>query len=82
MFGFKKKNLIKYRLEIEGMKCGMCESHLNNEIRKAFNVKKVTSSHLKKETIIYSEKEMDIEKIKLVVGATGYKLISIQKLDK
>ena len=36
-------------LKIDGMMCGMCESHINESIRNNFSVKKVTSSH--KETI-------------------------------
>ena len=38
--------MIKTTLKIDGMMCGMCESHVNDAIRKAFPaVKKVTSSH-------------------------------------
>ena len=37
--------MTKTTLKIDGMMCGMCESHMNDAIRKAFNVKKVTSSH-------------------------------------
>ena len=39
----------KITLEIDGMMCGMCESHINDAIRKAFSVKKVSSSHSKDE---------------------------------
>ena len=42
--------MTKTTLKIDGMMCGMCESHMNDAIRKAFNVKKVTSSHSKGET--------------------------------
>lgn len=35
----------KMVLEIEGMSCGMCESHINDTIRRQFAVKKVSSSH-------------------------------------
>ena len=31
-------------LKIDGMMCGMCESHINDAIRKEFPVKKVTAS--------------------------------------
>ena len=55
----KNKGLIKYRLEIHGMMCGMCESHINDCIRKNFNVKKVKSSRFKKETMILSNEELD-----------------------
>ena len=34
-------------LKIGGMMCGMCESHINDAVRKALPVKKVTSSHSK-----------------------------------
>ena len=36
--------MIKTTLGIEGMMCGMCESHINNAIRNNFKVKKVSSS--------------------------------------
>ena len=31
-------------LKIDGMMCGMCESHINDTIRKAAPVKKVTDA--------------------------------------
>lgn len=37
----------KYTIPVEGMMCGMCESHVNESIRKNFSIKKVTSSHTK-----------------------------------
>ena len=39
----------QYTLKIDGMMCGMCESHVNESIRNAFSVKKVTSSQAKGE---------------------------------
>ncbi len=42
--------MVKITLDVEGMACGMCEAHVNDAIRKAFAVKKVSSSfHKKKE---------------------------------
>ena len=76
---FKKKEYIIYRLNIEGMRCGMCESHINNVIRNNFKVKKVTSNHHKNETLIYSINELDINKIKEVIAPTGYILKEIKK---
>ena len=38
----------KYTAQVDGMMCGMCESHVNDAVRKAFPVKKVTSSRSKK----------------------------------
>ena len=42
-------------LTIDGMMCGMCESHVNDAIRANFNVKKVRSSHAKNRCEILSE---------------------------
>jgi len=40
------------------MACGMCEAHVNDAVRRAFPVKKVTSSHKKGETVILTEAEL------------------------
>ena len=40
----------KYMIQVNGMMFGMYESHVNNAIRKAFPVKKVTSSRSKNMT--------------------------------
>ena len=42
-------------LGIDGMMCGMCESHINDAVRNAFPVRKVTSSHSRGQTVILSE---------------------------
>ena len=69
--------MTKTILKIDGMMCPMCEAHMNEAIRKAFEVKKVTSSHTKKETEILSEAPLDEEKIKSTVAATGYTLLGV-----
>ena len=69
--------MTKTILKIDGMMCPMCEAHMNEAIRKAFEVKKVTSSHTKKETEILSEAPLDEEKIKAAVAASGYTLLGI-----
>ena len=40
--------MTKYTLQVGGMACSMCEAHVNNAVRKAFPVKKVSSSTLKR----------------------------------
>ncbi len=65
-------------LKIEGMACGMCESHINDAIRNNFSVKKVKSSHKKGETVIKSEQPLDAEKLKKVIADTGYTLVSVE----
>lgn len=53
--------MVKTLLHIDGMMCGMCESHINDAVRRNFNVKKVVSSHSKNTTEIISETELDRE---------------------
>ena len=73
--------MIKTTLKIDGMMCGMCESHINDAIRNSFDVKKVNSSHTKGETIISSEKDIDDAKLKSVIDETGYELKSVERSD-
>ena len=60
----KVNAMIKTTLKIDGMMCGMCESHVNDAVRKAFQVDKVTSSHSKGETVIISDGPVDEAKLK------------------
>ena len=64
--------MIETTLKINGMMCGMCESHINEVVRKNAQVNKVTSSHTKGETVIVSEAPVDVEKLKEAIAATGY----------
>ena len=70
--------MIKTTLEVKGMACGMCKNHVNEAIRNAFAVKKVTSSHTKNQTEIISEEPLDEGKIKSVIAETGYELGAIK----
>ena len=69
----------KYTVHVEGMMCGMCESHVNDAVRKAFPVKKVTSSRSKKETVVITEAELDQEALQAAISATGYDVGEIRK---
>ena len=55
--------MIKTTVKVDGMMCGMCESHVNDAVRKAFQVDKVTSSHSKGETVIISDGPVDEAKL-------------------
>lgn len=68
--------MIKTTLNIEGMMCGMCEAHINDTVRKNFNVKKVSSSHSKGITEIISEDEIPQDKLKAAIDETGYQLVA------
>ena len=70
--------MIKTILHIDGMMCGMCESHMNDVIRKNFDVKKVSSSHSKGITEVISENPLDEESAKKVIADIGYTLESVE----
>ena len=71
--------MIKITLKIDGMMCGMCEAHMNDTIRKAFKIKKVSSSHKKGESIIITENGIEDEKLIAVIEEIGYKVLKITK---
>jgi copper chaperone CopZ len=71
--------MLKIVLKIDGMMCGMCESHINDAIRGAFKVKNVTSSHSKGETVIITEQDIDEDNLRNTIDKTGYKVISVTK---
>jgi copper chaperone CopZ len=67
----------KITVKIDGMICGMCESHVNDAIRNAFSVKKVTSSHAKGEAVILTEEPITEEQLRSVIDKTGYQALSV-----
>ncbi|PWL97003.1 MAG: copper resistance protein CopZ [Clostridiales bacterium] len=69
----------KITMQIDGMRCGMCEAHVNDAIRGAFSVKKVTSSHSKGQTVILTEQDIDEQQLREKIEKTGYRLISVSK---
>ena len=71
--------MIRYTLEVEGMQCGMCESHVNDAVRRAFPVKKVTSSHAKGQTVILTEQPIDADALRSVIDGTGYTVLSVEQ---
>ena len=69
--------MIKTTVTVEGMVCGMCEAHINDSVRAALPVRKVTSSRAKKETVILSDARIDHEAVKRAIAGAGYTPLSI-----
>lgn len=69
--------MVKVIAKVEGMACGMCEAHVNEAVKKAFQVKEVTSSHKDNITEIIAEAELDESKIKEVIEAEGYTVLGV-----
>ena len=70
--------MTKTILGIDGMVCSMCEAHINDAVRRAFPVKKVSSSAAKKQCEIVSDEPLDEQKLRDVIAPTGYTLLSIR----
>ena len=71
--------MVQLNIKIDGMSCGMCESHVNDTIRQKFNVKKVISSHKKGETVIVANEAIDSDKLKETISETGYEVLDIKE---
>ena len=72
-----RPRMIRTVVDIDGMMCGMCESHVNDAVRNNFKVKKVSSSHGKGRTVIESEAPLDEDELRRVIGTTGYEVQQI-----
>ena len=64
--------MIQTTVEVGGMACSMCEAHVNNAVRSAFPVEKVSSSHAKGKTVILSKEPLDENALRAAIEATGY----------
>lgn len=69
----------KITVKVEGMRCGMCESHVNDLVRRNFNVKKVTSSHIKGETVILAPQTIDSDTLIAAISADGYRASDVKE---
>ena len=76
--------MVRTTIKVSGMACSMCEAHINDAIRTAFPVEKVSSSHSRGETVILSQKPPDENALRAAINATGYTAgeISIEPYEK
>lgn len=65
-------------LRLDGMMCSMCESHVNDAIRRALPVKKVSSSHKKGLCVILSEEPLAETTLHAALDPLGYRLLDVQ----
>ena len=69
--------MFKISVEVEGMKCPMCEKHTNEAIEKNLQVKKVVSYHKENKTEITSDADISDDKIREAIAETGYTIGAI-----
>lgn len=60
--------------KIDGMMCSMCETHIQDAIRKAFPVRSVKASRAKAELVIVSEEPISVSALHAAIDPTGYTL--------
>ncbi len=70
--------MVEITVKVDGMMCSMCEVHVNDAIRKAIRVKRVSSSHKKGETVIVSEENVSEEMLAEIIGAIGYRVVGME----
>lgn len=70
--------MIETRIVIDGMQCGMCEAHINDTLRARFEVRRVSSSHRKGETVVLSDRPLDECALREAITETGYTVLSVQ----
>lgn len=70
--------MYKTTVKIDGMACGMCESHVCDAIRNAVSVKKVSASHKKGTAEILSEQPVSEAELHRMLDPTGYRVLDVQ----
>ena len=69
--------MIRITLKLEGMNCHMCEMKVNESLRDAFSVKKVSSSHVKGITEMITEEEIPVQAVREVIEAKGFRVLEV-----
>ena len=71
--------MVKVTLEVEGMKCPMCESHVCDQLRKVTGVKKAGASHRKGQAFAIALDRIDVDALRESVLSQGYRVGEIVK---
>ena len=69
----------KYIIGIDGMRCGGCEAHVQDLVRRNFSITKVKASHIKNEVLIFCDHELSENELHHVFDPTGYRITSFKK---
>ena len=69
--------MTKTTVKIDGMMCGMCESHVCDAIRAAFEVKKVRASHRTGLLEIVAQDALDEGAVRKAIEPTGYNVLGV-----
>ena len=72
-----------YKLQLDGMACGMCEAHVNDAVRKNADKKisKLKSNHKTNITTFVSDDNLNIDKIVKEIKELGYRVLDYKIND-
>ena len=74
------RNVVKkITMKIDGMMCGMCESHVNDAIRSNLNVRKLKTSHSTGLSEFLTNDVVSDESLKEIIEKTGYRVLDIKR---
>ena len=77
--GEKEKNMMKKKLDIEGMMCGHCEATVKKTLEALDGVDVADVSHEKDEAVVSLDKEVSDETLKEAVEEKDYKVTAVTK---
>lgn len=66
----------KMVIGVDGMRCGMCETHVNDAVRKVNGVVRVKSSAARNVTEVVAEDGADEKKIVKAISELGYRVMA------
>ena len=69
--------MTKYTLKVNGMKCPKCEAHANAAIARVTGSGKVTSSHVKCETVVIARDGIEEAVLRNAIAEAGYEVVSV-----
>ena len=70
--------MIQTTIGVGGMMCSMCEAHINDAIRRAFDVKSAKSNRKTKQCVVVSASELDKDQVRKVIEELGYEFCGME----
>lgn len=71
-----EEKLKEVHIGIEGMRCPMCESHIDDVLRKVPGVRSSKANRHKKEAVVVALESVDPETMKNAIAKEGYGVTS------
>ncbi len=68
--------MMKITVKIDGMMCGMCQSHIADVIRQGFDGVRVKASWSRGQAVIISKADISDDRLQKTIDQTGYRFIS------